>query len=164
MSTYTPKKPSEEVLEYIRDNFQYDPCTGIIYRYKIMSQQFEAVTTTHKNGYVEVKIKGRKTKGHHVAWFLHYNEWPTHEIDHKDRDNSNNKILNLRSSDRLTQAQNKNYYKNVSQYGRGVHAKYGKYYSVIQINGKQKHLGYFRNKEDAIKARREAELKYYGVQ
>ena len=30
------------------------------------------------------------------------------------------------------------------------------------INGKSKKLGYFINKEDAIKARKEAEIKYFG--
>ena len=30
------------------------------------------------------------------------------------------------------------------------------------INGKQKHLGYFINKEDAKKARKEGEIKYFG--
>lgn len=32
-----------------------------------------------------------------------------------------------------------------------------KWKAYIKIDGKQKHLGYFDNKEDAIKARKEAE-------
>ncbi len=33
---------------------------------------------------------------------------------------------------------------------------------MIMIYGKAKHLGYFINKEDAIKARKEGEIKYFG--
>lgn len=34
--------------------------------------------------------------------------------------------------------------------------------SAIKIKGKQKHLGYFANKNDAVIARLKAEAKYFG--
>ena len=37
-----------------------------------------------------------------------------------------------------------------------------KWWAYIGINGKRIGLGYFPNKEDAIKARKEAEVKYFG--
>ena len=44
----------------------------------------------------------------------------------------------------------------VSWYKRGK-----KWYAQIQINGEKKHLGYFKEKKDAINAREEAEIKYF---
>ena len=37
-----------------------------------------------------------------------------------------------------------------------------KFISYITVDTKRLHLGYFENKEDAIKARKEAEQKYFG--
>ena len=37
-----------------------------------------------------------------------------------------------------------------------------KWKAYITIGGKQIHVGYFVNKEDAIQARKAAELKYFG--
>ena len=37
-----------------------------------------------------------------------------------------------------------------------------KWRARVMLNGKSKHLGYFTNKEDAIKARKEGEIKYFG--
>ena len=37
-----------------------------------------------------------------------------------------------------------------------------KWQAMIYYYGKSKHLGYFINKEDAIKVRKEAEIKYFG--
>ena len=46
----------------------------------------------------------------------------------------------------------------------GVHfdSKKGKWCARINYQGHRLHLGYFKNKEDAIRVRREAESKYYG--
>lgn len=43
----------------------------------------------------------------------------------------------------------------------GISKENNKYRARIQINKKPKHIGYFDNIEDAIKARKEAEEKYF---
>jgi len=40
------------------------------------------------------------------------------------------------------------------------HKGCGKWYACIHVNYKNKHLGYFVNKEDAIAARKQAEFEY----
>jgi hypothetical protein len=39
----------------------------------------------------------------------------------------------------------------------------GKWVAAIHVKGEQIHLGYFLDFEDAVKAREDAEIKYYGV-
>lgn len=46
--------------------------------------------------------------------------------------------------------------------GVAYRESYGKYYANIGFEGKRIHLGYFKNFEEAVKARKEAELKYWG--
>ena len=46
--------------------------------------------------------------------------------------------------------------------GVGWHKSSNKWMAYIAINKKQIHLGLFSKKEDAIKARKEAEEKYFG--
>lgn len=40
--------------------------------------------------------------------------------------------------------------------------RYGQWEAYIMLNYKRKYLGRFDNKEDAIKVRKEAEIKYFG--
>ena len=86
-------------------------------------------------------------------------------VDHIDGDKSNNKINNLRLASKSENGRNRvNLPSNNTSGVIGVcwDKKAKKWKAFIMINGKQKHLGYFINIEDAIKARKEAEIKYFG--
>lgn len=83
--------------------------------------------------------------------------------DHKDRNPLNNRRHNLRPANQ--QENNRNHSKssiNTSGViGVGWHKTLNKWQSRIYINKKVIHLGYFDNKDDAIKARLYAEQKYF---
>ena len=86
-------------------------------------------------------------------------------VDHKYGDGSNNKIKNLRLANKSQNGAN--HIKLRSDNTSGVigvswNKVHKKWQAIIMINGKQKHLGYFINKEDARKARKEGEIKYFG--
>jgi hypothetical protein len=53
------------------------------------------VLDTAKN-YRRVKLAKRLLQEHRVTWLLHYGEWPNLDIDHINRDRSDNRICNLR--------------------------------------------------------------------
>ena len=70
---------------------------------------------------------------------------------------------NCRWVNMVVQARNRRTRKDSSSGVTGVrwHKASNKWASLITFNGKEKHLGVFKNKSDAIKARKEAEIKYW---
>lgn len=84
-------------------------------------------------------------------------------VDHQDGDTSNNIRDNLRIATYSENGMNhKIYSQNTSGYtGVSWDKKNKKWISYITKNGKQIILGYYNNKEDAIKTRKEAEEKYF---
>jgi hypothetical protein len=71
---------------------------------------------------------------------------------------------NCRWADQTTQCRNQNIRKDNTSGCRGVHFRESrglKWTARISYGGKRVHLGAFENKEEAIAARKEAELKYW---
>lgn len=156
MSDYhKPRKPNDEILEYIKANFEYGSETGIITNgvYKVGGLC---------NGYTQIGFTINKVKyrnyGHHIAWFLYYGEWPDNTIDHDDRIRTNNKINNLikttmkgQSANRPDRSKNLTYY-NQSKYGKSIYRRKGRFEVYIIRNKKRYYLGVHKEKELAKKA------------
>ena len=75
-------------------------------------------------------------------------------IDHIDNNPSNNNVKNLRWCSQKDNLYNQGKRTNNTTGFKGVayHKHTNKYRAQININGKYKHLGYFKNAEDASKA------------
>lgn len=84
--------------------------------------------------------------------------------DHINQNGLDNRKENLRKTDYSINAFNRKTKKNsVSGYnGVWKNKKSGKWVANITVRGKRMHLGYFLELEDAIEARKEAEIKYIG--
>ena len=84
--------------------------------------------------------------------------------DHKNRNTLDNRKVNLREATHSQNSQNRTLGKNNNSgiIGVGWYEKYKKWRSRITINKKTITIGYFDDKTDAIKARLEAEQKYFG--
>ncbi len=84
-------------------------------------------------------------------------------VDHINHNKSDNRKCNLRYA---TKSQNniniKKKINNKSGYTGVKMNKFGKFIAQIDIDNKRKYLGTFEHIEDAIKARRNAEIKYHG--
>ena len=158
------KAEAQEVL-------RYDSGTGLLHWIKPVQcygggRPAGGVAGAIKDGYVNVKIYGKLYRGHHIAWLFMTGEWPPldSDIDHVDRNRSNNAWTNLRLA---TRAQN-----NVNTAGRrdnksghpGVSFRKDteKWHARITIGGRVVLLGNFARIEDAIAARRVAETTAYG--
>src|SRR6185436_2505792 len=102
-------------LHWVREVLIYHSDTGIFRWAKSVSNRVRAgdvAGSLGSRGYLLIKLKGRSIQLHRLAWFMHYGEWPKHNIDHINRDRLDNSINNLRD---VTQAEN---LKNSSQHDR----------------------------------------------
>ena len=90
----------------------------------------------------------------------------SYDVDHKNGklSRNDNRKSNIRIATRSQNNMNKDKQKNNKSgiTGVGWHKASNKWMAYIAINKKQIHLGLFDKKEDAIKARKEAEEKYFG--
>lgn len=91
----------EELKKYILANFHYD--NGIITRIDRRNSN----GSLDKDGYLILKVKGKQLKAHRIAWLLVYGDFPKSELDHINRNRTDNRIENLRESNRTQQNRNK---------------------------------------------------------
>ena len=115
-----------------------------------------------KSGYVMLSVKGKKLLAHRIAWLFVHGEFPEGNIDHINRNKSDNRIANLRPATYEQNAQNRlKNIKNTSGY-KGVtwHKRDERWQAAITVKGKVLHLGYYKVLDDASKAYIEASKKY----
>ena len=84
-------------------------------------------------------------------------------VDHINHNKNDNNVSNLRWATKLENNQNRSISTNNTSGYSGITyvAKSNKWRAIITVNRRPKHLGYFVNKEDAIRVRREAEVLYF---
>lgn len=155
---------------YIKSILEYDPLTGDFYWKKRNDVPVEWNTRWADKkagsialGYIIITINYVDYRAHVLAWVYMGNEWPKHDIDHKDMNRSNNAYDNLRVA---TRSQNKFNTRirpdNTSGY-KGIDFHKNKYWRVrIMTDGLTTTLGYFLNIQDAVKARNAELAKYHG--
>lgn len=112
-------------------------------------------------GYKRTQIFGKKVFVHRICWVI-ANGLTDTDIDHINGVRVDNRISNLRLATRTQNRMNQGIPKNNKSGFVGVSwaNKNGKWMASISINGKKINLGYFNDKQDAIKARRLANEKY----
>ena len=148
--------------------FVYCMVTGVI-RHKItrgyrggIARAGDIATSRDGKGYLTVSLNGVNYKAHRVAWLLHYKEpLGNFQIDHIDGDKSNNRIKNLRLVNNRENGMNQRKRKDSTSGVTGVcwNKKDGVWVAYISKNEKRKHLGSFKDKFEAVCARKSAERK-----
>ncbi len=150
---------------YLSEWFSYAPETGAVLWRKSPSRKIRAGTPAGtpcgKRGkkYLNIKINGGYILAHQVAFFLSFGRLPITEIDHEDGDGLNNRINNLRE---VTHAANMKNVRMGSRNSSGVvgvtfSKRDSTWESSICADGRRIHLGSFKDKESAAKARKRAE-------
>lgn len=159
--------------EYVRERLDYDPETGEFkFKPKVVRQPWDKSWNSRRagtragainsEGYVEIFLDTRSYKAHRLAWLYVHGEWPDQLIDHIDRCRSNNRISNLRIASDVQNKWNTGLLKSNKSGCAGVLFRDGKWIARIKANRKAIFLGNFASKDDAISARRAAELRYHG--
>jgi hypothetical protein len=156
-------------LEIVESYIDYNPETGIgVWKRKRMGRGKQVKVglpagTINNQGYIYIGLSGQRYAAHRLFWLLYYKKDPGDKfIDHIDQNRLNNKIANLRL---VTKSQNG---LNISLPAHnktgiiGVHycTTRQKFVALIKINNQTRYLGRFKNIEDAIAARKKAEIMY----
>jgi hypothetical protein len=158
-------KMNKLTQDRLKELLSYDPDTGIFVWIKSAgtARKGAVAGSIKKWGYVHISVDGVMHKAHRLAWFYVYGVWPNKDLDHKNRNSSDNRIDNLREATVLENAQNKSIQKNNASGIVGVSYSPSRelWRSQIWVNKKTIHLGTFKTKEDAIFARKSAEATYH---
>ena len=154
----------ELTQERLKELFNYNPDTGIFTR---------RIRTSHKvkpgdiagyisAGYVRMSVDYKMYMAHRLAWLYMYGELPIDGMGHINHVRSDNRLENLRLATHALNNKNKSMNKSNSSGVVGVmwHKATNKWLAKIGIKNKAIHLGVFKDIEDAISARKEAEDKY----
>lgn len=160
---------SNNLSEYL----SYDPNTGLLkwlprdhQKHKNWNTRWagkEAMTATHKKGYLCGNFMRKLFLAHRACWEIYYGAPPKNQIDHINGNKKDNRICNLR------EVENRENHLNMpirSDNKSGHHGvawdnRYSMWCATIKANDKKVHLGYFHEKQDAVKARKIAES-FYG--
>ena len=150
--------------EELKKQLKYDPNTGIFIRLTSNSNRIKVgdIAGGMNIGYLIICVNGKKYQAHRLAWLYVYGEAPKHQLDHINHDRSDNRILNLRCTTNQENHKNRTINKNNTSGIIGIswHKKSNKWQVRIMINGKDKYLGRFKDKFEAISARMSANHKY----
>lgn len=103
----------------------YDPDTGNLHwrvenKYARIKPDTVAGCVDSSSGYIRVRVLGKKYLAHRIVWALVTGKWPENQIDHIDRDRTNNKFMNLRSCTNAENQQNCSLRKDNSSGYKGV--------------------------------------------
>ncbi len=105
-------------------------------------------------GYNQIHVCGRRYPAHRLAWLYMTGEWPQNDIDHINRNRSDNRWCNLREATRSQNNMNRGPTKANKSGFKGVSWSKcnSKWIARIKVGKKYKHLGCFTSKEDAANA------------
>lgn len=150
----------------LRELFHYDPHSGLFTRKVRSGNAFKVGQIAggkRTDGYIAMTIQGETFFAHRLVWLWMTGEWPTDEIDHEDRDRSNNRWANLRLATSKQNNENQTLRKdNRSGFtGVGWCSKTKKWRARIRHHDKLICLGYYELIDDAVAARSAGEQTYF---
>ena len=159
------------MIERLKEILDYNPETGL-FTWKEKRKWSKEVGSvagsvyTHPisgKKYIHIHTNGKQWRAHRLAYLMMMGEECKSDIDHINGDGTDNRWCNLREVDHRSNM--KNLRRRKEGVGSGVmgvrwHKKANKWVAGIYNNKKHIHLGLFVDFDEAVKARKEAEIKY----
>ena len=118
-------------------------------QYGKKGEWIERSNKPNSKGYITIGIGGKMYLAHRLIMEAFVGE-SEQEVDHIDRNKTNNNFHNLRYCTHIENSFNRDYCDNTKGYTWHKSAK--KWHAQISIDNKMKHLGYFDNEDDARQA------------
>lgn len=144
----------------------YDQETGIFTRKENSGRaksgdRMDRIWSSSVKRYMRVCVFCERYLAHRLAWFYVHGYWPE-EVDHINGDGTDNRISNLREVDHNENMRNMKKHSSNTSGVTGVHWWKTRCCWAVKIykDNKAIHVGYFSNFEDAVKARKAAEVQY----
>jgi hypothetical protein len=155
-------------IDKLREYILYEPLTGVMYWKKVLSNRTKPGNLCGANvdskGYGRVCFEAKQYRAHRIAWALYYGEQAPEQIDHVNGNRLDNRIANLRAATNAENCRNAKKGKNNRSGFVGVtfHKAARKWAAGIMYNRKHIYLGLYEDIQDAVNARKQAEVVYFG--
>lgn len=169
----TPYSPPSLSAELLREALAYDAESGrLLWKYrplhhfasaaaqKMWNARFAGTRagSTHKFGYVVLRVCRQHIKAHRAAWWIVHGREPLF-IDHDNGRRGDNRLANI---DDVTKHQNSRNQRRPSHNTSGVlgvsqERRSGRWRAYIKEGDRNVSLGYYATKEEAAAARKAAE-------
>jgi hypothetical protein len=145
--------------EMVLSRLSYDAATGV-FRWAVdpgnALRKGANAGRRDPRGYIAVHLFGTHRLAHRLAWLVVHGRPIPAQIDHIDRDKSNNAIENLRA---VNHSQNQF---NAVARGYYYHSSDRKYQAFIKVNGRSRYIGRFETEEEARAAYVETHIRVAG--
>jgi hypothetical protein len=152
---------TNEEKVWVLTNMRYYAETGVLERWVTHNGIRELKSPYWKEcsdkpisrGYAQVSVLGAMRKYHRICWLLAHGSIDDGlSIDHIDGNRTDNRLCNLRLGTSRENQQNLRCHRNGNLVGATWSKRNEKWQAKIQINGKDKHLGYFQTELEAHEA------------
>ncbi len=150
----------------LNELFSLNPVLGVLTAKTTRGRRIAGTTvgTPNDEGRLICKVDNKIYYVHRIIWKMQCGKDPSGLIDHSDRNPSFNGTENLRDTDFSENGMNRAVNHNTKSGLKGAHwsTSESKWRSSIKKNGKTKHLGWFKTKEEAHEAYKSAAKEMFG--
>lgn len=149
-----------------RLHVSYDHESGNFYRVLVSGGVFPGPidNVPGRDGYIAIRVCGKKYKAHRLAWLLMNGKWPDGEIDHINGVKTDNRYVNLRDVSKAENMRNQHFAHKGSQSGLlGAYKDKGMWRAQIKKDGVAHSIGWFKSKEEAHQAYLKAKADMHGI-
>ena len=138
---------------------EYNPVTG-----QFVWRSDGTYAGTKVKGYIAIRVGLRRYYAHRLAWLYVKGVWPVSQIDHINRNKSDNRIANLRQATASQNQGNRTAPCNNKSGIRGVRFDKArdKWYADIRKNGRTQFLGRYDTAEEATAVYSRAAQEQFG--
>lgn len=163
MTTVEAAQGNIVTQDRLKEILEYDPNTGLFTRIKKVSigaKIGDVAGSKYSNGYINISIDGKRYGAHRLAILYMTGEFPEFNADHINGIRDDNRWENIRSVTHRENCLNQRMPRHNSTGFVGIYKEQGKWRARVQFNKKNIHLGCFDDLNDAISARKAANLKF----